>query len=256
MSGIPPLPAEGSDSPSPKSVKPPVLAKWVVIPVIGIVAVEVIYGWPAAKTNASSPDFALSYFMGRLVGSILISLILAWFFYRIFRRSTLAGSITFTLVAALACSAEMRNLQSHFEYPDVGIEVDLPPHWFHLGPDRPETISRWISPGSLLVSDHVHGVIIIQSTLAVVGGDAGVFAQNLADKLGGQVSNENDAVDGERAWRIGVNSHAQDLEPVEAIVVQHNNRLFVFMLQEMPGYSYHDQFDFVRDHCKWMPVSQ
>lgn len=170
MSGIPPTPTTGPDSSSPKSVKPRVLANWVVIPVIGIVAVEIIYGWPAAKSDASSPDFAPSYFMGSLVGSILIPLILAWFFYRIFRRSTVAGSITFTLVATLVCIAEMRNLQTHFEFPDVGIEVDMPPHWFHLQPDRPETISRWISPGSLLVSGRVHGVIIIQSTPAVAGG--------------------------------------------------------------------------------------
>jgi hypothetical protein len=256
MSRTPPVATAGPDSFSPKPVKPPVLAKWVIIPVIGIVAVEIIYGWPAAKANASNANFALPHLMGRLIGSILISLILAWFFYRIFRKSTRAGSIAFTLVAVLVCFAEMRNLQTHFEFPDVGIEVDLPPEWFHIRPDGPETISRWISPGSLAVSGHVHGLIVVESIPVVPGGDAAMFAQNLADKSGGQVSNENDTLGGERAWRIGINSHAQDLEPVEALVVLHNKRIFVLTLQEMPDYSYHDQFDFVRDHWKWMPVSQ
>ena len=132
---------------------------------------------------------------------------------------------------------------------------DAPPGWFYVPTERRDQVGQWISPGSLARRGNVHGLLIIESKPAVAGARADVFAQEFADKAGGQVT--NDTLGGERAWRIGTNLHADapDLETVDALVVLHNKRIIILSLLEMPDYSYHHEFDFVRDHWKWMPVS-
>ena len=85
--------------------KRPIIAWWGIFPVLLFVVVHLIFSWSQAKVKSATPGFSEGYAVGFLLGGIvfglLISGLLAWAAYAIGRRSTLAGTITFTLLLLL-----------------------------------------------------------------------------------------------------------------------------------------------------------
>jgi hypothetical protein len=100
----PPLPpplAYAQPYPQAPQRKPPLIAPWGIAPALLFIVVHCIFGWSQAKLKASSPDNAPAYLLGGIAGGLLISALLAWAAYAIGRRSTLAGTITFTVLLLL-----------------------------------------------------------------------------------------------------------------------------------------------------------
>lgn len=88
-------------TPSEKPPTPPMLSRWTLIPILIFILVQCVFGWSQARLHAVSRDTVGSYFIGGIFGGILFSLIPCWIGYRIFRRSTVAGSIVFVAFLVL-----------------------------------------------------------------------------------------------------------------------------------------------------------
>ena len=86
--------------------RPPMIGWSAVVAVLLFLPVELYVGWDIARARASGPQFIVSYLMGRIIGALLFSTALAWVFYRLFRRSTRAGTITFVIVLGIALLSE------------------------------------------------------------------------------------------------------------------------------------------------------
>lgn len=85
-----------SPAPAEQQPKRPLLAKWGIIPFILYVISEFYFRWDTAQREAiGGPEGAVPFMFGVLLTASLFSLLAAWIFYRIFRRSTVAGTIAF-----------------------------------------------------------------------------------------------------------------------------------------------------------------
>lgn len=89
-------------------VERPLLAWWAIVPVIILFVVLWIFGWPNAQHRATSEDYAVSYFVGLMLGGLLIPLALAWIVHRLSRRSTLASTIVFSAMVGFVCLSVIR----------------------------------------------------------------------------------------------------------------------------------------------------
>jgi len=81
-------------------------------------------------------------------------------------------------------------------------------------------------------------------------------AQMIAAGMNGQITDGHDTLDGERAWRIQAgsqpNTPSEDVPTLEDLISVHNQRLYAIECDAIPGSSYHEQVNFVRDHWKWL----
>jgi hypothetical protein len=264
------------DFPTPqKKVKSSFLAWWGVIPVIAYVVVQAMYGWTEAKARASSQELAISYFLGGIIGGVLISLVAGWIAYRAFQRSRFGGTITFTLLLGIFCfvvwtgSAAQQSSSNGIagqpgaiaavkpsvqpvttSFPMFGIAVDSPAGWQQLPPDRSEIITRWISPESR--AGDVRGIIMVEMKIPDLP-DGARIARALAREWGGRVTDDHDSLDGEVAWRI-VAEPKTDLQPAEGLAAIHDNRLYLIEGGVTPGHSCHDQIEVIRQSWKWIPL--
>jgi hypothetical protein len=218
-----------------------ILAWWGFIPVIAFFAMEVVYGWPRAVIRATSPELATSYFVGHVLGALLISYVIAWIAYRVARRSRLVGTIAFSAIMALACVSLLPRLTSFGDF-----RFELPTGWVQGKPERPKTkallamIPRGAkSPDGLLMVD--------------VGKAAAPSAMDLAKSLAGRdgrVLPEPVAVDQEEGVRVEMPS--VDLSrPRCAVVVFRNGKAYLIMAAAMKGTDITDAFEEVLKTWKW-----
>lgn len=112
MSDTPPTSPHNPSVPEPPIevtiVERPLLAWWAIFPVLILFAVLWFFGWPAAQLKATSKQYAVSYFVGSMLGGLLIPLALAWTVHRLSKRSTLASSITFSAMVAVVCLSQIK----------------------------------------------------------------------------------------------------------------------------------------------------
>jgi hypothetical protein len=252
----PPLPGPQNIAGSKRSF----LAWWAAIPAAVFVLVEVRYGWPFSKARVHQPEFVISHFMGGLVGVLLIGLAIGWGAYRLFGRSRLVGTAVFTLIMALASLAVFRrppppgshngalNAATVTEnFPLHGAAFISPPGWQRLPPDRQSIIARWISPESK--TGDVRGMIMVEMKKPKIL-DARQIAAAMAKGWGGQISDTQDQLDGEIAWRISADAKAT-LEPVEGIICIHEGRVYMIEGGVTSGNSCHDAIETIQRGWKW-----
>src|SRR5207237_8382124 len=84
----PPLPPV---LPIPPKSKRAILAWWGIIPTVAFIVLQITFGWSEAKVRATSPEFAISYLLGGVIGGPVISFIVALVGYFASRRSPLAA---------------------------------------------------------------------------------------------------------------------------------------------------------------------
>ncbi len=106
MSSNAPTPRDARADETPVEVtivKQPLLAWWAVIPVVALFAALYFYGWPDAQRRATEKQFAVSYFVGTMLGALLIPLALAWIVHRATKRTTFVSTIVFSAATAFVC---------------------------------------------------------------------------------------------------------------------------------------------------------
>jgi hypothetical protein len=213
------------------------LAWWGVFPFLVYVAGEIIWAWPEAHLRASRPEFALSYFLGGVLGGILIALVISWLSYRIGRRSQLAGTIAFTAVILLvtlsvAHQAERRrigqggtqglNLSSRVSFGDFLFKV--PARWSIVRPDREKTAAILVLNAAGPTS---YDAILKVDTGNPFYATALRSAQAIAGK-DGHVQPEQVFVDGAPGYRVETGS--QDLSrPQLVVVIERGGKLYLIM---------------------------
>jgi hypothetical protein len=161
----------------------------------------------------------------------------------------------FGQLVGILCLSEPPLAGPAFIVSDAGIIVDSPPGWSKMRSEQPEIVIGWIAPGS--IASHVRGRIIIHQTAANPAVDGDKSAQLIAAGMNGQITNDHDTLGGERAWRIQAtsqsNTPSEDVPTLEDLICVHNQRLYAIECDAIPGRSYHEQVNFVRDHWKWLP---
>lgn len=253
-----------------RKIKAPILAWWGIIPTAGYVVVQTLYGWGEARFRATAPQFAISYFIGGLIAGPLISLIVAWVAYRVSGRSQRVATIVFTLVIALLClsvrnmarsrallSSSQRqiapspNTSAIHAFPSAGLMLRSPPAWQEAIPDRGSVVAEWISPESR--PGTVRALIMVELKRPA-STDSHEIASQLAQSWGGKVIDKPDVLDGERAWKIQAPVSKSELQPLEAVIAIHQGRLYMIEGGGMPGYSCHEQVEFIRSSWKWTSI--
>lgn len=95
----------GTPTPAVTGRRPTMLHWAAIVPVVLYLVAEFVWQYPLAKTKATSPEFALSFQMGRVIGGILIPLGVAavvWWTSHSRRASTWTFSALVLLFAAYA----------------------------------------------------------------------------------------------------------------------------------------------------------
>lgn len=237
------------------------LAWWGILPVIGYAVMYAVYGYPVAKVRATGSAYVVSYFLGGLIAAPLFSLGFGWAAYRVFRRSQRAGTIIFTLMLCLFTFSTFKQSQRLSagpqgaapqsvlqQYPLAGIAMTGPAGWIEMRPDREKLVTRWMSPDS--VPPHAQALVMIEMQ-RTPDTDARVVAQNLAKGWGGQVLEQSESLDGEKAWRVRAEPTQQGLRPVEAVVTIRDGYVYSIQGGVVPGKTCRAEVDAVRASWKW-----
>jgi hypothetical protein len=74
---------------------------WVALPSVVLIAAQVIAGTREAADTVTKTDALIGNITGRCIAAFLISMLISWILFRVFGRSRLAASITFSIVAVL-----------------------------------------------------------------------------------------------------------------------------------------------------------
>src|SRR5688500_4204505 len=74
---------------------------WVALPSVVLIAAQVIAGTREAADTVTKTDAPSGNITGRCIAAFLISMLISWILFRVFGRSRLAASITFSIVAVL-----------------------------------------------------------------------------------------------------------------------------------------------------------
>ncbi len=138
--------------PEERPRKPRLLAWWCLLPVAGWLAVELPIGWSEAMRRASTPADAVGFEFGRLLGSAVIPLTVAWIAYRIGRRSTRAASTCFTLALALQCVLVLVGRERPTNFGEFGFEV--PAGWVCVRPKSDVCKAMLLSTDAAQNSSH------------------------------------------------------------------------------------------------------
>lgn len=229
-----------SDSPAPRTWRS-VLAWWGVIPVVAFLAMEVVYGWPRAVEGASSPEFAVSYLAGDVLGRLLMAYGISWIVYRAALRSRLAATIAFSLMMGLV-SVGLLPKATSFE----GFRFEIPARWTRVPPQRAKTKAMLAlisgnpgSPNALLMVD--------------VGKPASPDAMEIAKSLAGRdgsVLPQKVAVDHDEGIRIETPS--VDLSrPRIAVVVMRQEKVYLIMAAAVEGTDISRAFEEVIKTWRW-----
>jgi hypothetical protein len=186
---------------------------------------------------------------------------------RIFAGSHFAGIFLFFFVNVLLCpfivarsyaqaapsvkaSTSPTTQASKNDFPLVGFTLKSVPQWRQLPSDRASRITQWISPQSQ--AGDVQGIIMIEMKKPAIL-DVRKVADSLAKASGGTVSDKQDILDGEVAWRIAAEPEA-DLHLVEELVCIHDGRLYLIEGEVTAGHSCHDEIELIRQGWKWIPL--
>jgi hypothetical protein len=252
-----PLPYESAQA---QKSKTPILAWWGIIPTVIFVAFEAIFGWPEAKIRATAPGYALSYLVGRAIGGLLISFVIAWIAYRIGRRSQLAATITFSIAIGFVgltvvershrprpSNAELIQASSTPVVTSFGaFRFEMPSGWMRVQPDKEATAAMILLNGA--VWNAADGMLMVD-----VGKPsfptARQMAQSFADK-DGRVLPDSVLVDGIEAIRVETPS-ADMSRPRFVVVVFRDEKVYLIMAAAVKGADVSGAFDQVVRTWRW-----
>jgi hypothetical protein len=202
---------------------------------------EAVYGWPRAAANATSSEYAVSYFVGEVLGGLLIAYGLSWVVYRAALRSQLAATIAFSLMMGLASVALLPRATSFDDF-----RFEIPRGWTLVPPQRAKTKAmlalingKTNTPDGLLMVD--------------VGKPASPDAMEGAKSLAGsdgRVLPEKVAVDHDEGVRVETPS--VDLSrPRIAVVVMRKEKVYLIMGASIQGADISPAFEEVLKTWRW-----
>lgn len=273
----PPLPGLNYASPTllppGPDRRPPMLSWPALLPTLAYVVVQAMYGWPAAKLKASSPEYATSYFIGGLIGGVALALIVTAVVYAISRRRKGVGTTVYSCVLLLLCASVLtRQSQAPKpagttgatsaaaagpqSYPLAGVALAGPDGWTSLSPDRPDIIARWVTAAAR--PDRV-GPMVIAQALKPKSPDLATTARDLAAKWGGRVADEPEQLAGVPALRVTVDNPspgaaASSATPSLVLVAIRDERLYLLSAGGASAETCRPAFDAVRQSWRWVPV--
>jgi hypothetical protein len=136
---------------------------------------------------------------------------------------------------------------SGVNYFSFGVQLGSPEAWQQLPADKLDMIARWISPHSQ--PGDLQGMIVVEMKKTDAG--ARQNAREIAKSWGGEVSDTEESLGGERAVMIQSNAHGTGLQPNEGLMAVHEGRLYIITGGVKPGFSCHDAIEEIRASWKW-----
>ena len=256
----PPLPTDRSlNYEPPGRRKQSMLAWWAVFPLACFALVEAVYGWQIAVARATSPEFAVSYLAGSVVGGLLISLGVAYVVYRLGSRSQFAASVSFTLVVLLFSAGAFRQahqmtrvggggsggsstaLQSH-DFPDFSFETAS--GWREAMSAKEKTVAFLVlpdgsntQPRAMIMVDAGTPTSDIHQTAARLAPDGRVLPDPV--RVGG--------IEGVRVETPGTDMS----RPKLAVILIRGQRMYLIMAANATDYDVTPDFDQVLQSWKW-----
>jgi hypothetical protein len=225
------------------------LAWWALFPALLYVAVQLKFGWADAKVSASSPDYAVSYLGGAIVGGMLLALVIGYVVYMIGSRSQLAGSLTFAIILVLQSGNVY--VQSRGRAPQrhhfAGFGFEAPRAWQSVSPGNPTTVAELVLPAGRSRAKP-KGLIVVD--VGTPKSDLRQIAASFVAQAGGQVLPDPAPVDGVDGIRVETAS--TDLSrPKLVIALMRGPRMYLIMAAAADGYDVRPDFDRVVQTWKW-----
>ncbi len=248
-------------SPAPTPPDPPPAPKkdasylrwWGIIPLFTLFVVQAIYGWPAARAATKMGAESISYFVGRILGELLIAVFVAWVVHRFFHGSRNASTIAFSIVMALACSAvlrESRSAQGSDSPPEPTVvslkdfQFEIPTGWQLGRSEREKTQALLVQPGK----DGPTGMMQVDAGTPALP-DVRQMAQSFVGG-DGRILPEPTAVDGISGIRVETPS-ADLSRPRHIVVVSRNDQVYLIMAAATSDHDVSAAFDHVIKTWRW-----
>jgi hypothetical protein len=259
-----------SISPTATKAKPPVVSWWGLVPVVLYMLLVLVFGWPVKGNHPNTAGYTVGYMMGGCITGIALPLLPAWIAYRLFRRSSLAGTLVFTLgicffslVLLVRFAVDrIKSLQPQMStVPAATVPVitsfgdfrfEIPAGWQMLEPEMGKTKASLlrIRPNSQLPE----GLLKVDVGKPV-GPNALKTAQTLAG-ADGRVLPDRISLDGVEAIRVETPSKDFSRPHLAAVAIR-DGRLYLVMAAAENGSDITDAFDHVVKTWHWneMPRS-
>jgi hypothetical protein len=241
------------------------LAWWGIIPLSGFVLIQATFGWSEAKVRATSPEYAFSYLVGKLIGGMLISLVISWIVFRATRKSQLAATIAFSSILGLLSlpaligpqlrRPEITDLEQRpapnansATTPAVRLDsenfsFEVPKKWLQGRSDQKKTKALLLLGGSRL--DLAKGMIMVD-----VGVPVFPTAQAMAESFHGQVAKSPVDVDGEKGLLVTTSSDNLD-KPRTIIIIFRGGKVYLIMAASKEGADTTAAVETIRTSWKW-----
>ena len=237
------------------------LAWWAAIPFLTACGFVIAYCRPAETQKV---DMLPSYIVGGIIGTALISLLIGWIAYRIFRRSQLAGTLAFTLMLAFVCWSQWLTAQQRTSaaailtalpsvpvaLPMIGVSVYSPTGWVSRPTGSVSIAACWDRPapgGGFLATLFVEGYVPASD-------DPLANVQALAKQMNGTIQSDHELLDGQRAWQIRADPTRNLSNPTCMLVTFRNGGMYLISLSSIPGFSYDRSLEEVRSSWKWTAI--
>ena len=223
------------------------LSWWGIIPLIALFVVQAAYGWPAAKAATKMGAEPISYFVGRILGGLLIAVFVAWVVHRFFHGSRNASTIAFSIVIALACSAVLRESRSSQgsdspRAPTVVLlkdfQFEIPTGWQLGRSEREKTQALLVQPAK----DGPTGMMQVDAGTPALP-DPKQMAQSFVGG-DGRILPEPTFVDGIAGIRVETPS-ADLSRPRHIVVVSRNDQVYLIMAATTTDHDVSAAFDHV-----------
>jgi hypothetical protein len=242
-----------------KTTKPPVVAWWGIAPVIFYGLLVLVFGWPRKGDHPNNAGYTMGYMLGGFFTGVVIPLVPAWIAYRLFRRSSLAGTLVFSLGVAFFALVLLGRFALE-RLPRPGSPPSIVPATTSFGDFRLDVPAGWVT--QQLEREKTKASIVrtrrdsqvIEAILKVAVGkptkpDALQTAQTLAGS-DGRVVPERISLDGVQAIRVETPS-GDISRPCVAAVALRKGELYLILAAGQDRSEVIDAFDEVIDSWHW-----
>lgn len=234
------------------------LAWWGLFPVVVYVAVQCLLGWKTA--HAEAPQFAVSYWVGSVIGGFLIAALVAWIVYRTAGKSQVAGTVGFTMVLALASLSVAKQSITGAVSKTAVIPASDKPVMGSFGEFRFEIPAGWMSVPPPRDSQKAFLLLNSNDWTKADGRidvDVGTPALSTARQLAKSVAGKEGKVRAEPTFVDGVEGVRVDMpspnvtQPRFCAVVFRDGQAYLIFAAQSPGHDVSDAFEHILKTWRW-----